>query len=84
MINDSSLNFHRSGRCCTKPLLACGGAASQRHPEAAVNTAVWLFDVSGLGLDKRAVKSEIRGPEEEEGEGSRVRRRRRNGKDEID
>lgn len=38
------------------------GAASQRRPEAEVKTADRLFDVSGRGVvDKRAVKSEIRG-----------------------
>lgn len=61
--------------------MACRG---QRARDAQrLNTADWLFDVSGRGLDKRAVKSEITGSEEEEGERRRMRRRR-NDKDEID
>lgn len=52
------------------------GAASQRRPEAAVSTAARLFDVHGPRVDKRAVKSEIRGSEVGESERSRMRRRR--------
>lgn len=54
------------------------GAASQRRPEAEVKTADRLFDVSGRGVvDKRAVKSQIRGSEEEEGEEREKRKRKR-------